>query len=137
MGLSILLPVLLSVVLTLIIVLIIRDFDKKSSSFNNACRKIKNYSLKISNDLAEMCNERIENVDSKCGELDISLARGEGLINKLKDNLDNFGSELESIEKVKSEFQENFYFLSAVHRCCLSILTFGFHSSSENNCLYA
>ncbi|MCH5150106.1 MAG: hypothetical protein J1G30_05505, partial [Spirochaetales bacterium] len=106
MGLSVLLPVLLSVGLTLVIVLIIRNFDKKNSSFDNACKKIQKYSSITSSNLEKKCSEYIEKVDNKCGELDFHLAKGEGLIGALKRSLDNFGAELESIGKVKTEVNE-------------------------------
>ena len=106
MGLSVLLPVLLSVILTLIIVLKIRDYDKKSSEFKNACKKIKKYALETGKELEKMCNERIENISFQCGELDISLVKGEGLIGKLADSLDNFENELDSLKKAKNEINE-------------------------------
>ena len=106
MGLSVLLPVLLSVILTLIIVLKIRDYDKKSSDFSKACKKIKNYALETRKELDKICNERIESISFQCGELDISLVKGEGLIEKLSNSLDSFENELDSLKKAKNEINE-------------------------------
>ena len=102
MGLSVLLPVLLSVVLTLIFVLIIRYFDKKSNSVNEAYQKIRRFTNERIKDIKKEIESNTEAVEAQFGEFDLKYAKGEGLIYKLGE----FSSDLESLELAKEEINK-------------------------------